>query len=1353
MLSGLLEQETQSPSTEKPDAAFPERWQLSRGGIVNVYQYGNEVLHFGGGRLLLRGANGAGKTTAMNMLLPFLLVARLRGLDAAGEQSGTQILKSWMLDGHTDPQPGGYLWVEFRRGHEFFACGCGLKANRSTGTVKLWWFATSKRPGLDFLLLEDNVPLLEGQLRACLEGGQVFEDRHRRDYRRLVEKRLFGGVPIDQHIRLINKVRNPRIGDRIDVEIPQLLKEALPQLRDRILDDVGGSLDELEEHHREVADLKRTSKELDGILGVYRSYCFSWLKEATDRGSGHLEMVRRVAREQEGYRRAADTAKRKVKQLKRRIAELEQAIRDFSSSISALKSSSAYRNIRELDTKRELVKTHQRRVAETVTLVSTTENRLQEDTGYLEDREADSRRHLESINHRFSEVATVAHRHRVEEKPPRTVCLSQPGTASTFDRTRGEIDQFEVGLRRRGDHIGVVRTNLKKVRDLEETMRYVEERWKAAKDRAVGADRKLRERTEGLSNAILEWTGQAQQWANRVTTVTADTPQQVADIADGQLFVSTRVAAETERGKLAAEIDELIARRRQMLSPVEQELSDIRRTEEEARVFADKWVSLTEPDLPRLAWQTSTDYCLADLVDFFPSLSRTERAGLEAALQASGLLSARPGDQSVVLANGELVAIPSTPVSRPLSHCLTVQIPTRFQHRIDTAALVTLLGSLSTDPSDSEAPGFVSTDGTFRVGLLRGRHFKEHPEFVGKNARQATLDRGRQEANSRLEEARVETMRVRNLRDKHKRTVCQLEDIRKELPSIIGVVEAIARLNEAQEAVEKEDAHLSEHAKKRVEAKHALLAAEEQLRATAMELFLPHEEESLERVRDDLHSAERDLGESRRLLKALRGSVDLRDQAAQRREDSERALADAHDSLTKHQEELRSQQEHLRALEASVGEDEKTINDQLRRHETDLEANQEKLQTTRGEKDEAVERRARADASAESAAAEWNRLSREGETLTHGMLEALETPGLWEALTDGPYPSDQLTSPIDLQRVLATLAEYLPPYSGEIVGADSIYKSERERRDRLGGGWDAEIRSPNRGELPLLVEVTGPSGRESLARATTAVRRKHEKASKLLADGQENQLRDLLQGVIAKEVAEKSHAAKELISDMKRHVQELSTASQIGVDIRWLMDSSLDSDTRRMVELLSMRPDLRTDEDQKTLIGLLGDHLEIIRAQNPEVGYKQALGEALDYKKWHRLQVMVVREQQHKLLGRRNDLSEGEKKFVTYLPLFAAVAASCDSIADASEEPGAARFILLDDAFAKVSEDNHAQLFGLLTDLDLDWIATSERLWGDHATIPELEIVEVIRDADLKAILLERYRWNGRSLSVPETHG
>lgn len=78
------------------------RWRPARAGILNVYQYGDETLHFAEGRLLLRGVNGSGKSTAINMLLPFLLEADTRRIDAAGEQTGVHT--SWMLaDKRRDP--------------------------------------------------------------------------------------------------------------------------------------------------------------------------------------------------------------------------------------------------------------------------------------------------------------------------------------------------------------------------------------------------------------------------------------------------------------------------------------------------------------------------------------------------------------------------------------------------------------------------------------------------------------------------------------------------------------------------------------------------------------------------------------------------------------------------------------------------------------------------------------------------------------------------------------------------------------------------------------------------------------------------------------------------------------------------------------------------------------------------------------------------------------------------------------------------------------------------------------------------------------------------------------------------
>ena len=186
-----------------------------------------------------------------------------------------------------------------------------------------------------------------------------------------------------------------------------------------------------------------------------------------------------------------------------------------------------------------------------------------------------------------------------------------------------------------------------------------------------------------------------------------------------------------------------------------------------------------------------------------------------------------------------------------------------------------------------------------------------------------------------------------------------------------------------------------------------------------------------------------------------------------------------------------------------------------------------------------------------------------------------------------------------------------------------------------------------------------------------------------------------------------------------------------------------------MVDLLSRPPDLRTAEQDLELRGALSGRLDGARRDDPDAPYRDLIGRVLDYRSWHDITVLLRRPgRSDERLTRRTALSEGEKKIVSYLPLFAAVAASCDSLAESAA--GAPRFLLLDDAFAKVSEDNHAMLFGLLVELDLDFIATSERLWGTHGTVPQLAITEVIRDAGLGVIVLEHSHWDG--VTRTETH-
>jgi hypothetical protein len=52
----------------------------------------------------------------------------------------------------------------------------------------------------------------------------------------------------------------------------------------------------------------------------------------------------------------------------------------------------------------------------------------------------------------------------------------------------------------------------------------------------------------------------------------------------------------------------------------------------------------------------------------------------------------------------------------------------------------------------------------------------------------------------------------------------------------------------------------------------------------------------------------------------------------------------------------------------------------------------------------------------------------------------------------------------------------------------------------------------------------------------------------------------------------------------------------------------------------------------------------------------------------------------------------------------------------------------------------------LLVQLDLDFVITSERLWGCHDTVPSLAIYEALRDPTQRGIAQYESRWDGRTL-------
>lgn len=1347
---------------------------LNRGGILNVYQYDDEILHFAGGRLLLRGVNGSGKSTAMNMLLPFLLDGDTRRIDAAGEQ--TAVLKSWMLAGREDAQPIGYLWLEVEKDDEHLSFGCGIKANRASDTVTTWWFVTSRRPGVDLQLVEGRTPISMENLRAELGTDPVFRHDQRNLYRSELRQRLYGGADLEQHIRLLHIVRSPRVGDRIDVELPGHLHDALPPLSEQALQDAAQPLDELEEHRRNVAELTRTAAALDSLLEMYTDYIRGDLRRRAAEAAELTAVEGRARREATRAGAEAAAAAGEETAGRQRVEELLAQERRLRTEIEALEASPAYAEGRALEDLRAHVVTLQAAVARAAAQHQDRRVVSEEAAAEVDRSRRRASEDRRELLERMGELsAAVVHAGLAADVPDLPAAAdrddaSDPDDMSKPDdvsgRTTAVVRDGLARLRaavnhRRGD-LDEVRAELGRVTGAERQVQRAASDLEAARsDEAARRDAHNEARIR-LGAATSEWREALTAWAadhdrhrheaglgSTDPAAPAGNPALPSDLAGGRGAVLAALG-DTIAGTIdhhrrhIAVLDASRSAAADEVSQAESRLADLE--------------AATLPPPPGQDWQRpDRGTVLAEAIDFRDGIDAERRAGLEAAMEAAGLLGAevdagghlRSPDGSLLVAAGPAVA-------QPLTRWLTLDAELDGSPEGD--AVRRLLEGISVDenlldgmldagqvggadPAIGDADTVVTVDGRFRVGRLQGLHRKERAEHIGSSARRASLERQRAEARSVLAAARQTLAAADAALASRRRALEEAVALRARIPAGDEVARAVAAAEIADAAAHAARGILDARAQAMELADSLHAEAVDKARRVAANLGLPPAEEGLRQVAAALQRVEGLCGDvDARVTVWVRAEAD-RSRAGERARAASAAEREAAAHLAASRAEHDPMAARLATVEDSIGTAYAEVLQALQSCQADASAVAMDLEAGRQDVTDAAARHAAAVTRADERRRSADSASQDCAAALPGLRAALAVPGVLDAATD---ELDALRQPVEetpggLRTLVSRIEGAVPAPRRHGVSADSVRQSLRQRRDALSAGWDAEDRQPDE-RLPLTIDVTGPAAQLPLVQAARVVTTQLGDLTGLLSSEQDAALRNLLQGLVAREVAEKLHAAGDLVARMNTRLDAITTAHGIGVSLRWRRKDDLEGELTTTIDLLSRPPDLRTADEDQRLRFALSARLDAARRDRPEAPYRDLVGDVLDYRNWFDITVMLRRPgRPAERLTRRSALSEGEKKIVCYLPLFAAVAASCDSLAEVA--PEAPRFLLLDDAFAKVSEDNHPKLFGLLVELDLDFIATSERLWGTHATIPELAITEVIRDAGLGVIVLEHSRW------------
>jgi len=263
----------------------PHRWRLSRAGFVNVWHYYENTFDLSGGRLILRGTNGSGKSRALEMLLPFLLDADRRNMG-----TGSSVRMEDLMTAGAGEQGNrlGYMWLELCRDPDpaevddpqpqFLTLGALVRFAVSTKEAKVWYFSTPLRVGPDLPLLGANrEPLSRRDLAEMITEERITDvpEKHRERVRHEVFglTGYLGKERFDGLVKLLHTLRSPDVGNRIEEgRLPAILADALPPLSEDALTDAGTQLDGLTSTREDQQRLEAAREHVRTFLDAYRKY-------------------------------------------------------------------------------------------------------------------------------------------------------------------------------------------------------------------------------------------------------------------------------------------------------------------------------------------------------------------------------------------------------------------------------------------------------------------------------------------------------------------------------------------------------------------------------------------------------------------------------------------------------------------------------------------------------------------------------------------------------------------------------------------------------------------------------------------------------------------------------------------------------------------------------------------------------------------------------------------------------------------------------------------------------------------------------------------------------------------------
>ncbi len=1294
------------------------RFEPSRAGIVNLWDYRDEEFCFAGGWLVLRGPNGSGKTKALEVLFPFVLDGRIDPKRLNPFAAEDRTMKSNLLFRGQD-NAVGYVWLELRHrdSGEAVTVGVGMHAQRHRDTPVRWHFVTPGRVGEDFsLITPDDRPMTKKQLAAEIGEDALYSSPT--DYRAAIDQRLFGlgRERYEQLLTLILTLRRPQLAKNLDpVKLSDTLTDGLRPVDDDLIAEAARSFDDMESVTRTLEGLAAADDATGAFLAGYTTYLRTHARSAADALTRRREDT--TARRDAVWAAHADLERAEQQRAGSETAreEAENALAGLRARLEQLRSSGAYQAVQQLADLERLVRTCDQAAVDAAADLA----RRGAATGR-------ARAEVERAGTTLAELEAAVSRAAAELADHATAA----GIAWRPDDARGEglADRVSSRVAAREEAVRAVRAaqaahrSALQARDLARLAldRAQESAAEAEAEEAVTAAAVAAAR-EQAGEALRQW------WQRHGQPLTDDDSlAEALGAALEQVGEPDAPGLETVFGEATADAVQDLREQRTRLradrAATERERGLV--TEERDRIAAER-DDAPPPHPGRTADRTGrTGAPLWQLVRFAAKVTEDRGAALEAALQAAGMLDAwiRPEDGAVAAGDSDGYLTPGTPVTG--ASLADLLLPEKGAP-VAAARIKAVLRSVAVGGELFGAAAVLTDDGRYAHGITVGAHHKEHAEYIGATARAR-----RRAARIASCEARIGELDDRlaglNRQDTEvEDSLAAFAEARAALPRTGAVAAALremaraaGRLRAAREASDQAQATYDQ-------AVAACTVTERTLRRTAAEHALDPErlEQVAEAARRFGATADQLTGRRREQTRQRESVADAGARLTAAIEE-QHAAAEAERTARRHHTEEAAK---LDALRGAVGAEAREVIARMEEAESGIIDAERAENTARAAERAALvaeaaarERLAGGRQALETAAAEEHRTA-------HGLapyaarelLDLLKCPpGLAWPAQQADWAGTELPAVVTAvhEAILTATRDLTPTESSLKQSATRLTRALDELQTQLaaaGQDYHPEWDSSDGVIVVRIADEQGPLPVGAFARRIADARRDQQL---LLSESEQRILEDALLTRLAQQIHDRTVDARDLIHRMNTEMRSRRMSSGTTVGVRWQLADNLDDEQRAVCALLDADSSRLGPDALARMRGLFAAQIKTARARHRELPYRELLAQVLDYRRWRQFTFLLVRPEgaeETLTRSRHSRLSGGEQSVSLHLPLFAAAHAMLNSAA-----PHAPRLLALDEAFAGVDDTGRGELMSLAAQFDLDLFMTGYDLWAAHAAVP-----------------------------------